>query len=43
MPVKRLLMGESPDRVLNRDAIANPDCLDWYLRFASERGPALRG
>ena len=43
VPVKRLLMGESPDRVLNRDAIANPDCLDWYLRFASERGPALRG
>ncbi|MFM8554791.1 MAG: acetoacetate--CoA ligase [Betaproteobacteria bacterium] len=34
VPVKRLLLGEPPERVFNRDAIANPDCLDWYLQFA---------
>jgi len=37
VPIKRLLLGEPPERVFNRDAIANPDCLDWYLRFATPR------
>ena len=37
VPIKRLLLGEAPERVFNRDAIANPDCLDWYLRFADSR------
>ena len=37
VPIKRLLLGEAPARVFNRDAIANPDCLDWYLRFAQAR------
>jgi len=23
--------------VLNRDAMANPQCLDWYLALARER------
>jgi acetoacetyl-CoA synthetase len=40
VPIKRLLLGEAPERVFNRDAIANPDCLDWYLRFAAERASA---
>jgi acetoacetyl-CoA synthetase len=46
VPIKRLLLGEAPERVFNRDAIANPDCLAWYLRFAdsrNSRGPAPRG
>jgi acetoacetyl-CoA synthetase len=46
VPVKRLLLGEASERVFNRDAIANPDCLAWYLRFAesrNSRGPAPRG
>jgi acetoacetyl-CoA synthetase len=37
VPIKRLLLGEAPARVFNRDAIANPDCLDWYLQFAQAR------
>lgn len=37
VPIKRLLLGEAPERIFNRDAIANPDCLDWYLRFANSR------
>jgi hypothetical protein len=24
--------------VLNRDAMANAGCLDWYVAFARERG-----
>lgn len=43
VPIKRLLLGEAPERVFNRDAIANPDCLDWYLRFADSRGAAPPG
>jgi len=23
--------------VLNRDAMANPQCLDWYVAYAAER------
>jgi acetoacetyl-CoA synthetase len=23
--------------VVNRDAMANPQCLDWYVAFAKER------
>lgn len=37
VPIKRLLLGEPAARVLNRDAIANPDCLAWYEAFASAR------
>lgn len=35
VPIKRLMLGEPPARVLNRDAIANPDCLAWYEAFAT--------
>jgi acetoacetyl-CoA synthetase len=34
LPIKKLLLGQSPDRVLNRDALANPECIDWYVEFA---------
>jgi acetoacetyl-CoA synthetase len=38
VPIKRLLLGEPVDRILNPDAVANPGSLDWYVRFAqSER------
>ena len=37
LPVKKLLLGEDPAKVLNRDAMANPGCLDWYVNFARER------
>jgi acetoacetyl-CoA synthetase len=37
VPIKRLLLGESIDRVVNRDAVANPASLDWFVRFAAAR------
>jgi acetoacetyl-CoA synthetase len=37
LPVKKLLLGAPPEKVLNRDAIANADCIDWYIAFAAAR------
>ena len=37
LPVKKLLMGASPDAVLKRDAMANADCVDWFVELARKR------
>ena len=37
LPVKKLLMGEDPARVLNRDAMANAASVDWFVDFARRR------
>jgi acetoacetyl-CoA synthetase len=37
VPVKRILMGEAPERTVSRDALANPAALDWFVQFARER------
>lgn len=37
VPIKRLLLGEPVERVVNRDAVANPASLDWYVQFAAAR------
>ncbi len=37
VPVKRLLMGREAKEAASRDALANPDVLDWFVEFASER------
>ena len=34
VPIKRLLLGHSLEKILNRDAIANPTSLDWFSEFA---------
>src|SRR5262249_44707223 len=34
VPVKRILMGEPPDRVASRDALTNPQSLDWFVELA---------
>jgi acetoacetyl-CoA synthetase len=34
LPIKRLLLGHPVELVINKDAMANPGCLDWYLDFA---------
>ena len=33
LPIKKLLLGHAVEKVINRDAMANPGCLDWYLEF----------
>ena len=37
LPIKKLLLGQPVDKVLNRDAMANPACLDWYIALAQKR------
>ena len=38
LPIKKLLLGQPLEKVVNRDAMANPACLDWYVAFAKTRG-----
>ena len=40
LPIKKLLLGQPLEKVVNRDAMANPACLDWYLAFANQRAGA---
>jgi acetoacetyl-CoA synthetase len=40
LPVKKLLMGADPALVLNRDAMANADCVAWFVDFARRRATA---
>ena len=37
LPIKKLLLGHPVERVVNREAMANPDCLAWYVDFAARR------
>ena len=37
LPIKKLLLGQPIEKVVNRDAMANPQCLDWYVGFARSR------
>jgi acetoacetyl-CoA synthetase len=37
LPVKKLLMGASPDSVMKRDAMSNADSVDWFIALARQR------
>ena len=37
VPIKKLLLGQPLDKVVNRDAMANPQCLAWYETLAAQR------
>lgn len=36
-PVKRILMGAIPDASVSKEAMANPEALDFFEKFASEK------
>ena len=36
LPIKKLLLGQPLDKVVNKEAMANPGCLAWYEAFAQE-------
>jgi acetoacetyl-CoA synthetase len=38
LPVKRILLGDPPEKVASRDALADPQALDAFVAYASERG-----
>lgn len=37
VPVKKLLLGGDPSRVVNRDSMANPDSFDFFVSYAEAR------
>src|SRR5689334_7124693 len=37
VPIKKLFLGQPLERVVNRDAMANPGCLAWYEAQARSR------
>ncbi|HSQ70855.1 MAG TPA: acetoacetate--CoA ligase, partial [Rubrivivax sp.] len=43
LPVKKLLLGAAPEAVLNRDAMANADSIDWFIAFAARRAAHAAG
>ena len=36
LPIKKLMLGQPLEKVVNRDAMANPGCLDWYVALAKQ-------
>lgn len=38
VPVKKLLLGGDPAKVVNRDSMANPDSFDTFIAYAATRG-----
>jgi acetoacetyl-CoA synthetase len=36
LPIKKLLLGQPVEKVINKEAMANPGCLDWYVAFAQQ-------
>ena len=43
VPVKRILLGAEPDRVVSRGALANPEALDPFVELAGELAQRPRG
>jgi len=43
LPVKKLLLGAAPEKVLNRDAMGNAASIDWFVAFARERAAKAGG
>ena len=36
LPIKKLLLGQPLEKVVNKEAMANPGSLDWYLALAAD-------
>jgi acetoacetyl-CoA synthetase len=37
VPVKKILMGEAPEKAASRDSLANPEALDAFVEMARSR------
>jgi acetoacetyl-CoA synthetase len=42
VPVKKILLGQPPARAVNRDSMANPGSIDWFVAFGKQRAEADR-
>ena len=40
VPIKRILLGADPEKVASRGSLANPESLDWFIKFAAVRASA---
>ena len=36
LPIKKLMLGQPLEKVVNKDAMANPACLEWYVDLAKK-------
>ena len=43
LPIKKLMLGHPLEKVVNKEAMANPGCLDWYLQMAQRHVQASAG
>ena len=43
VPIKKLYLGHSAEAVVNREAMANPECLDWFIAQSREYALGLEG
>ena len=37
VPLKKLFLGYPATEIINREIMANPECIDWYLSHARAR------
>jgi acetoacetyl-CoA synthetase len=42
VPIKKVLMGEDPAKVLNRDSISDPKSVDFYIELAKKLRPGVK-
>ena len=40
VPVKRILMGQDPDKVVSKGSLANPEALAPFIAMAADPAPA---
>ena len=38
VPIKKILLGQPPEKSANRDSMGNPGSIDWFVGFAAGRG-----
>ncbi|MDO4591963.1 MAG: acetoacetate--CoA ligase, partial [Comamonadaceae bacterium] len=36
LPIKKLLLGQPLEKVVNKDTMANPASLDWFVGYAQQ-------
>jgi len=37
VPVRKILLGQPVEKSVNRDSMANPGSIDWFVAFAAAR------
>jgi acetoacetyl-CoA synthetase len=37
VPVRKILMGVAPEKAANRDAVANPHALDYFIDYSKNK------